>query len=178
MYYQMNNQKHHEKTIMKQIKNENAVSPVIGVILMVGITVLLAAVIAAFVFGMSGNIEKVSPCRQCECIAVTSVPTPVPETTSVSCGCNCDCGYKTKTSILHVTLKQSNIFSVSEYVEDSDGNTYSWNGNKPYSTDKINGHNVTFMYDPCKIEFGSPTYIRTVEVHPDPCCGCSCGCKS
>jgi archaeal type IV pilus assembly protein PilA len=39
-------------------KNENAVSPVIGVILMVAITVILAAVIAAFVFGMSGNIPK------------------------------------------------------------------------------------------------------------------------
>lgn len=34
------------------IKNDGAVSPVIGVILMVAITVILAAVIAAFVFGM------------------------------------------------------------------------------------------------------------------------------
>jgi archaeal type IV pilus assembly protein PilA len=39
-------------------KNEEAVSPVIGVILMVAITVILAAVIAAFVFGMAGNITK------------------------------------------------------------------------------------------------------------------------
>jgi archaeal type IV pilus assembly protein PilA len=38
--------------------NEDAVSPVIGVILMVAITVILAAVIAAFVFGMAGNISK------------------------------------------------------------------------------------------------------------------------
>ena len=38
--------------------NEEAVSPVIGVILMVAITVILAAVIAAFVFGMAGNIQK------------------------------------------------------------------------------------------------------------------------
>src|SRR5512138_2765872 len=37
---------------------EEAVSPVIGVILMVAITVILAAVIAAFVFGMAGNISK------------------------------------------------------------------------------------------------------------------------
>ncbi|WMW24290.1 type IV pilin N-terminal domain-containing protein [Methanolobus sediminis] len=35
-----------------QFLNEDAVSPVIGVILMVAITVILAAVIAAFVFGM------------------------------------------------------------------------------------------------------------------------------
>ncbi len=43
---------------MKMIKNEEAVSPVIGVILMVAITVILAAVIAAFVFGM-GTPSKV-----------------------------------------------------------------------------------------------------------------------
>jgi flagellin-like protein len=40
------------------MKNENAVSPIIGVLLMVAITVILAAVIAAFVFGMSGSINK------------------------------------------------------------------------------------------------------------------------
>ena len=39
-------------------KNEEAVSPVIGVILMVAITVILAAVIAAFVFGMAGNMQS------------------------------------------------------------------------------------------------------------------------
>lgn len=40
---------------MKIIHNEEAVSPVIGVILMVAITVILAAVIAAFVFGLAGS---------------------------------------------------------------------------------------------------------------------------
>ncbi len=43
--------------MMKFRENEEAVSPVIGVILMVAITVILAAVIAAFVFGMSPNID-------------------------------------------------------------------------------------------------------------------------
>ena len=38
---------------MRLKNNEEAVSPVIGVILMVAITVILAAVIAAFVFGMA-----------------------------------------------------------------------------------------------------------------------------
>ena len=37
---------------------EDAVSPVIGVILMVAITVILAAVIAAFVFGMAGSVQS------------------------------------------------------------------------------------------------------------------------
>jgi len=39
-------------------KGEDAVSPVIGVILMVAITVILAAVIGAFVFGMGGSVSK------------------------------------------------------------------------------------------------------------------------
>jgi len=39
-------------------KDEKAVSPVIGVILMVAITVILAAVIASFVFGMGSNVKK------------------------------------------------------------------------------------------------------------------------
>ena len=43
---------------MKHTPKESAVSPVIGVILMVAITVILAAVIAAFVFGAAGNIQK------------------------------------------------------------------------------------------------------------------------
>jgi len=39
-------------------RKEDAVSPVIGVILMVAITVILAAVIAAFVFGMASGVTK------------------------------------------------------------------------------------------------------------------------
>jgi flagellin-like protein len=43
---------------MNFLKREDAVSPVIGVILMVAITVILAAVIAAFVFGMASGVQK------------------------------------------------------------------------------------------------------------------------
>jgi flagellin-like protein len=43
---------------MKTHSNETAVSPVIGVILMIAITVILAAVIAAFVFGMAGQMQS------------------------------------------------------------------------------------------------------------------------
>ncbi len=39
-------------------KNDEGVSAVIGVILMVAITVILAAVIAAFVFQLGGNMPK------------------------------------------------------------------------------------------------------------------------
>ena len=40
------------------MKNDEAVSPVIGTILMVAITVILAAIIAMYVFGMPANVTK------------------------------------------------------------------------------------------------------------------------
>ena len=43
---------------MKFTRDEEGVSPVIGVILMVAITVILAAVIAVFVFGLAGDLES------------------------------------------------------------------------------------------------------------------------
>ncbi len=43
------------------VREEKAVSPVIGVILMVAITVILAAVIASFVFGLGAKAPKAAP---------------------------------------------------------------------------------------------------------------------
>jgi len=43
------------------IKDDDAVSPVIGVILMVAITVILAAVIASFVLGLGDSADNVQP---------------------------------------------------------------------------------------------------------------------
>jgi flagellin-like protein len=43
---------------MGLMKNDNAVSPVIGTILMVAITVILAAIIATLVFGLPTSIQK------------------------------------------------------------------------------------------------------------------------
>ncbi len=42
---------------MKNIKNEEAVSPVIGVILMVVITVIVAAILAVFAFGIGAPVK-------------------------------------------------------------------------------------------------------------------------
>ena len=39
-------------------RSDDAVSPVIGVILMVAVTVILAAVVASFTFGMAANVSK------------------------------------------------------------------------------------------------------------------------
>ncbi|MCS7118903.1 MAG: type IV pilin N-terminal domain-containing protein [Archaeoglobaceae archaeon] len=38
--------------------DERGVSPVIGVVLMVAITVILAAIVASFVFGMAGTMKR------------------------------------------------------------------------------------------------------------------------
>jgi flagellin-like protein len=43
---------------VRMFKDEKGVSPVIGVILMVAITVILAAVIASFVFGMGTKVKS------------------------------------------------------------------------------------------------------------------------
>jgi len=47
--------------IKKLLNDDGAVSPVIGVILMVAITVILAAVIATFVLGLGEQISESSP---------------------------------------------------------------------------------------------------------------------
>jgi flagellin-like protein len=43
------------------ITDDDAVSPVIGVILMVAITVILAAVIGTFVLGLGGSVQQTAP---------------------------------------------------------------------------------------------------------------------
>ena len=40
------------------MKNEEAVSPLVGVIMMIAITVILAAVVASFVFGTAGEQKQ------------------------------------------------------------------------------------------------------------------------
>lgn len=45
------------KEKVMRFENNSAVSPVIGVLLMVSITVILAAVVATFVFGMADQIQ-------------------------------------------------------------------------------------------------------------------------
>ena len=49
---------HRGVILMTLTKNDEAVSPVIGVILMVAVTVILAAVIATFVFGSAETVQK------------------------------------------------------------------------------------------------------------------------
>ncbi len=55
---------------MKKIGNEEAVSPVIGVILMVVITVIVAAILAVFAFGIGGPTK--APEAQLKFIATSN----------------------------------------------------------------------------------------------------------
>ena len=47
--------------LKRLVTDDDAVSPVIGVILMVAITVILAAVIATFVLGLGDNLSNTAP---------------------------------------------------------------------------------------------------------------------
>ena len=47
--------------LKRLLKDDDAVSPVIGVILMVAITVILAAVIATFVLGLGDQVSNTAP---------------------------------------------------------------------------------------------------------------------
>ncbi len=55
-------------------KNEEAVSPVIGVILMVAITVILATVVALFGFGFAGDFGGANPKGPTSSIQIGNVP--------------------------------------------------------------------------------------------------------
>ena len=44
-------------TVMKKSNKEDAVSPVIGVMLMLVVTIVIAAVVAAFASGMGADVE-------------------------------------------------------------------------------------------------------------------------
>ncbi len=59
--------------------NYNAISPVIGVILMVAISVILAAVVAVFGFGFAGDFGGANPKPPTAAITAASVP----ETTGI-----------------------------------------------------------------------------------------------
>ena len=56
---------------MSLITKDDAVSPVIGTILLVAVTVIIAAVIASFVFGTAGNVQKT------KVVAATARLTPI-----------------------------------------------------------------------------------------------------
>ncbi|MBX0297866.1 type IV pilin [Haloarcula nitratireducens] len=98
-----------------QIRNlfddDQGVSPVIGVILMVAITVILAAVIATFVLGLGENLSSSAPQASFSFDYDSSATTPT--NTTLGSG-----GALTITHDGGDTINSANL-----YIKDSDGNS-------------------------------------------------------
>ena len=101
---------------MGSMKREDAVSPVIGVILMVAITVILAAVIAAFVFGMAGGVTKTKT------VAATAKQTGTKMVVTWQGGQD-----NTYVSNYNVTLKDA-LTPQGQYLPPIVGNSTGWGG--------------------------------------------------
>lgn len=150
---------------MKHIKNENAIGPVTGVILMIAITIVLAAVIAAFVFGTSGNISRMQQTGCIEQQCGTFAPLP-----------SLCYGIRTKTSVILVVDEFLN-----NYIVDADGVQYDWTYGGMEKFDRYTGHNVTFTYDQCNLVRGRYQILSVIQDHtyvPSciSCNACNCGC--
>ncbi len=92
---------------MKFRNDEEAVSPVIGVILMVAITVILAAVIAAFVFGMGTPTQAPQAS-----VVISSVSASTGNITLTHRGGDSIDLFKTKAIIDGVNSSQHNVINL------------------------------------------------------------------
>jgi len=92
------------------LADDDAVSPVIGVILMVAITVILAAVIGTFVLGLGENVNQnasagVSQVSNTEDVTLNSLG---PSTTGIYCSDDPDGSEVSKVTEVGQTLECSN----------------------------------------------------------------------
>lgn len=106
---------------MKHIKNDEAVSPVIGVILMVVITVIIAAVLAVFAFGVGSPAEV--PQTKLKIITVYGSPTT---TLSIS-NAGGDALVLSELSITATQLNNGSSLIGPELMSNS-----TWNTSSPY----------------------------------------------
>jgi flagellin-like protein len=98
-------------------RNDEAVSPVIGVILMVAITMILAAVVAAFSFGMVGNMQKTH-------VVMLTMQKINSDTISMT-----DHGGQDQASFANVTITAPQGFTMTDFdgtdiAADADGENY------------------------------------------------------
>ena len=100
------------------LEDDDAVSPVIGVILMVAITVILAAVIGTFVLGLGDQVQNTSP--------QASFTFDYDGSASTGSG---DCGGGTfgGDGVLNIVYETGDeIAGNNLYISDTDANKYSW----------------------------------------------------
>jgi flagellin-like protein len=159
-------------------KNDEAVSPVIGVILMVAITVFLAALIAVFWFGYASP-APLPVC--CNGACTITYPTPVPAPIENSCCCK-DVSIHTKTSKL--IRQPSSGLGFLYVLVDTDGVQYGYRGLVERFDQYTCKNNVTFnyQYHVSKIWFeggGEYSIPIIIDVSGGDCqqCQCNpCGC--
>jgi flagellin-like protein len=126
--------------------NDKAVSPVLGVIIMVSITVILAAVIAAFVFGMSGNIPSRTPNSQgyVSCSAYYQVSDKYQTPNGYYVEFSGKSGNNFIVDIFKLPEEDYNKFNIGSYAEPT---TF---GYKPVNLTFVN-ESVSGMRDACKV---------------------------
>jgi len=107
--------------LKKLFNDEDAVSPVIGVILMVAITVILAAVIGTFVLGLGDRVSQASP-------SATFTFDYSKSGSDITVNATHDGGAAVPSDQVNVTVGGQNVYGDGSLVDASDGNTSSWDG--------------------------------------------------
>jgi len=129
------------------VADDDAVSPVIGVILMVAITVILAAVIGTFVLGLGESIEDNAPSAS----FTTSY-----EEGGASGTTTCNPTDATNPGdLLEITHQSGPTIEADRLTVSSNGTDQDWNGNCDGSTEVGSG-------DTANVEVGSDSEVRLV----------------
>ena len=129
------------------VADDDAVSPVIGVILMVAITVILAAVIGTFVLGLGQNIEDTPPNAQFNA--------EYEEGGSASPSCNPLDSSASPNDLLEITHQSGPTIEAERLTVSSNGTDQDWNGDCDGSTEVGSG-------DTANVEVGSDSEVRLV----------------
>ena len=130
------------------VADDDAVSPVIGVILMVAITVILAAVIGTFVLGLGESIEDTSPNAQFNA--------EYEEGGSASPSCNpLDTSTSSPNDLLEITHQSGPTIEAERLTVSSNGTDQDWSSDCGGSSDVSSG-------DTAYVDVGSDSEVRLV----------------
>jgi len=117
------------------IADDDAVSPVIGVILMVAITVILAAVIGTFVLGLGDQISDTNP--------QASFTFDFEETTAATQDCALATGTSGTEGHLTVTHDGGDEITATQVtIKDTSSNSQTWNSDCSSNSDITAGSSV------------------------------------
>jgi len=136
----------------KLIDDESAVSPVIGVILMVAITVILAAVIGTFVLGLGDQVQDTTPRAQ---IGFDFTDDSEMTVTHES-------GDTLETANLEVKVGSNTVWDSNGIATDYDGT----NANNGWSTDEISAGSSLTIDDADDTDLSDNT-VRVIWSSPN-----------